>query len=227
MRTTFLSISLLAAITVAGCSSKGQQVPDPPQSTDSRPEDPPAPGGSDSMAPGFQKAHASFRDHAAKVLGARAADVEVVPQYEEVANLEPKERVGQLWQFSGAAGDRVVRGWAAPDGTVVTYQQNLGLFLEQADVWTASPKLTAMDLAERMVWSMGPGHRLLVDSMYQAPAPALTLAPDGAGTLVFVVARRQLGPGGAGGGPQDAAEARIVLTGDHRAELQLGAWRTL
>ncbi len=204
MRTTFLSISVLAAITVAGCSSKGQQVPDPPsQSTDSRPKDPPAPGGSDSMAPGFQTAHASFRDHAAKVLGARAADVEVVPQYEEVANLEPTERVGQLWQFSGAMGERVVRGWAAPDGTVVTYQQNLGLFLEQAGVWTASPQLTPIQLAERIVWSMGPEHRLIVEEFLNTPAPELQLAADGAGTMVFVVGRRQLGPGGAGGRPGD------------------------
>jgi hypothetical protein len=225
MRTTILTISTLAAILVAGCSSKGQQAPDLPQTTDSRPKDPPAPGGSDSMAPGFQKAHASFRDHAAKVLGARAADVEVVPQYEEVANLEPKERVGQLWQFSGAQGERVARGWAGPDGAVVTYQQNLGLLLDQAGMWTASPKLTSLDLAERIVWSMGPGHRLVVEELPSNPAPELTLAADGSGTMTFIVGRRQLGPGGAGGGPESVADARLVVTGDHRAELSLGAWR--
>lgn len=226
MRNTMLSISVLTAILVAGCPSKGQQAPDPPHSTDSRQVDPPAPGG-DPMAPGFPKAYASFTDHAAKVLGVSRDAVKVLPFDEAVANLPHQGRLGTLWQLETAVNDRAVRGWAAPDGTVVTYQQNLGLFLEQAGAWTPSPQLTPMQLAERIVWSMGPEHRLLVDSMYQAPAPALTLGADGAGTLVFVVARRQLGPGGAGGGPQDAAEVRVVLTGDHRADFQPGAWRTL
>jgi hypothetical protein len=224
MRTTFLAISVLTASIVAGCSSKGQQAPDPPQSIDSRQEDPPAPGG-DSMAPGFQKAHASFTDHAAQVLGVSRDAVKVLPFDEAVANLPHQGRLGTLWQLEGTAGDRAVRGWAAPDGTVVTYQQNLGLFFEQAGVWTASPKLTAMELAERMVWSMGPGHRLIVEELPNTPAPELQLAADGTGTMVFVVGRRQLGPGGAGGGPESVADARLVLTGDHRAELSLGAWR--
>jgi hypothetical protein len=227
MRTTFLSISLFmsTAIMVAGCSSKGQQALDPPQATDSRPEDPPAPGGRDTMGPGFQKAYASFTDHAAKVLGVSRDAVKVLPFDEAVANLPHQGRLGTLWQLETAVNDRTVRGWAAPDGTVVMYQQNLGLFLEQAGIWTASPKLTPMELAERLVWSMGPEHRLIVEELPNNPAPELQLAADGTGTMMFVVGRRQLGPGGAGGGPEFLADAKLVLTGDHRAELSLGAWR--
>lgn len=177
------------------------------------------------MAPGFQKAHASFTDHAAKVLGVSRDAVKVLPFDEAVANLPHQGRLGTLWQLEGTANDRSVRGWAAPDGTVVTYQQNLTLFVEQAGVWTASPQLTPMQLAERLVWSMGPGHRLIIEEFPNTPAPDLQLGADGAGTMMFVVGRRQLGPGGAGGGPETVAEARLVLTGDHRAELSLGAWR--
>src|SRR5215468_1023086 len=93
--------------------------------------------------PGFDKAHASFRDHAARALKLSPDRILVSP-IEEDASVQLDQRVGAAWAFYGSSKDhpdRQVRGWAIADGTVITPDQNLGLLMVEAGVWTAKPKL--------------------------------------------------------------------------------------
>lgn len=222
MRSFLLTTLVLVLGTFAGCPSNRQPAdsPEPPQAQDGQGDGAQTPPtGSNSMSPAFSKAQAAVRDHAAKSLGVKPDEVKVLPFDEQVAN---EDRLGTLWVFSAQAGMRTIRIFVAPDGTLITHEQNLGRLFEDAGVWTGSPKLTADELAKHIVATMGSGHRVYD---HRVPRPALTVDASGAGTLVFHVGRKGLGPGGAGGGPERWAEAKVVLTPDHQAKLELGAWQ--
>ncbi len=164
--------------------------------------------------PGFDKAHARFRDHAAHALKLSPDRILVSP-IEEDASVQLDQRVGAAWAFYGSSKDhpdRQVRGWAIADGTVITPEQNLGLLLAEAGVWSGKPKLDADALAERLAWAMGMNHRVV------GPR-SLHVEPNGKGTLSFQVAYRPPGPGGAGGGRDRTSQCTITLTADHHARL--------
>jgi hypothetical protein len=168
---------------------------------------------SDSM-PGFDKAHASFRDHAARVLKLSSDRVLVSP-IEEDASVQLDQRVGAAWAFYTSSKDhpdRQLRGWAVADGTVITPEQNLGLLLVEAGVWSGTPKLDASALAERLAWAMGANHRVVGQR-------SIHVEPSGTGTLIFQVAYRPPGPGGAGGGRDRISQCTVTLSADHHARL--------
>lgn len=163
---------------------------------------------------GFDKAHASFRDHAARALKLSPDRILVSP-IEEDASVQLDQRIGAAWAFYGSSKDhpdRQVRGWAIADGTVITPEQNLGLLLAEAGVWSGKPKLDADALAERLAWAMGANHRVV------GPR-SLHVEPNGTGTLSFQVAYRPPGPGGAGGGRDRLSQCTVTLTADHHARL--------
>jgi hypothetical protein len=166
------------------------------------------------MQDGFDKAHASFRDHAAHVLKLSPDRVLVSP-IEADPSVQPDQQLGAAWAFYGSSKDhpnQQVRGWAVADGTIITPDQNLGLLLVEAGVWSGKPKLDANALADRLVWAMGTNHRVV------GPR-SLHVDPNGAGTLSFQVAYRPPGPGGAGGGPDRVSQCTVTLTADHHARL--------
>jgi hypothetical protein len=168
---------------------------------------------SDSM-PGFDKAHARFRDHAARVLKLSPDRVLVSP-IEEDESVQLDQRIGAAWAFYGSSKDhpdRQVRGWAVADGTVITSEQNLGLLLVEAGVWSGKSKLDADQLADRLTWAMGMNHRVV------GPR-SLHVDPSGTGTLSFQVAYRPPGPGGAGGGRERISQCTMTLSADHHARL--------
>jgi hypothetical protein len=228
MRSFLLTTLLLVLGSVAGCSSNRQSVDSqPPQARDGQGNGPQtSPSGSNSMSPGFSKAHAAVREYAAKHFGVKPDTLRVMPDNEGTANLPHMGRVGKLWSFDAQAGDDTITVLAAPDGRVASHQQNLGLLFEEAGVWTDSATLNADQLAAQIVESMGSrGMNYRVYDDFGASAPELTIDASGAGTLVFQVGRKQRGPGGSGGGPEFRAEAKVVLTPDHQAKLELGEWR--
>jgi hypothetical protein len=169
---------------------------------------------------GVAAAFEAFRAHAAQKLGVPADKIEGGPRTEADVDLVP-QRVGSVWAFimrKSGVYDNEVRGWAIADGTVITLEQNLGLLLAEAGVWGGgvSPPLTAPQIAERLVWSLGMNHNVFIAPHLKVPAPEVTLK-DGAGKLTFVVDYRQPGPGGAGGGPRQLTRFEIALTADRRA----------
>ena len=100
------------------------------------------------MTSGFYTALESFREHAAGEYGVTAADVAVVPDHEASArsylqtNAAGKQiglSIGGAWAFEagqiGVPGP-TKRGWALPDGTVITVKKNLGRLLVEAGVWS-------------------------------------------------------------------------------------------
>jgi hypothetical protein len=170
------------------------------------------------MHAGFDKAHASFRDHAARALKL-APDRVLVSPIEEDVSVQLDQRIGAAWAFYGSSKDhpdRQVRGWALADGTVITTEQNLGLLLAEAGVWSGAPKLDASALADRLVWAMGANHRVV------GPR-SLHVEPNGTGALRFQVAHRPPGPGGAGGGRDRISQCTVALTADHHARLTTAA----
>lgn len=165
-------------------------------------------------------AAAAFRRYAASQLGIPERKIDGGPTTEEEAAWF-LERVGPIWamtMFPIDHPENAVRGWASPDGTVITIDQNLGLLLAEAGVWGGgvTPALTATEIAERLVWSLGMNHLVFVDTTLGVPPPALALT-SGAGTLTFTDDYRTPGPGGAGGGPHQLTRFDIALTPDHRA----------
>jgi len=190
-----------------------------------------APGGSGSAsttAPGKGKKMAgeefpavvAFRAHTAKKLGISVDQVQGGPISEAHANLFKNQRVGKIWAFVmwGPGTPKVeVRGWATPDGKVITLEQNLGPLLAEAGAWGggATPALTGKDLADRFAWSLGDA-TVEINNAIGVPYPELVMK-DGAGTLRFVLGRREPGPGGAGGGPVTRTLFEIALTKDQQA----------
>jgi hypothetical protein len=198
MRTAIAIVTILVTVAVLtrasaacpGCSKKGDPMP------------------------GFDKAHASFRDHAARALKLSPDRILVSP-IEDDASVQLDQRVGAAWAFYGSSKDhpdRQVRGWAIADGTVISPEQNLGLLLAEAGVWSGKPRLDADALAERLAWAMGANHRVV------GPR-SLHVEPSGTGTLSFQVAYRPPGPGGAGGGRDRLSQCTVTLTADHHARL--------
>jgi len=166
------------------------------------------------MQDGFDKAQTGFRAHAARVLKLSPAGVLVSP-IEDDPSVQLDQRLGAAWAFYGSSKNHPelqVRGWAVADGTVITPDQNLGLLLAEAGVWSGKPKLDANGLAERLVWAMGMNHRVV------GPR-SLHVDPSGTGTLSFQVAYRPSGPGSAGGGRERISQCTVTLTADLHAKL--------
>ncbi len=115
-----------------------------------------------------------------------------------------------------------MRGWVAPDGTVISKDANLGLLFAEAHAWAAKPALNAEELAEHVIWAVSRDSRLLWDWKNDEKPPKLELKPDGSGTLKFLMGYRQPGPGGAGGGPEYVFECTVTLTKDHKAQFARG-----
>jgi hypothetical protein len=165
---------------------------------------------------GITAAHAAFRAYAAQKLGIAIDEIEGGPKDEALARMV-EARVGSVWAFimrKSGVYDRDVRGWATADGTVVTLEQNLGVLLDEAGVWGrgVTPPLTAVQIAERLVWSLGMNYAVFMLPHLGVPAPELEMK-DGAGKLTFVVDYQQPGPRG----PRQLTRFEIALTADRRA----------
>lgn len=166
------------------------------------------------MTDGFDKAQAAFRDHAARTLKI-APDRVLVSPIEVDESVQLDERVGAAWAFYGSDKghpQQQARGWAVGNGTVITPDQNLGLLLAEAGVWSGTPKLDANALADRLAWAMGTGHRV-------TGPRELHVDPKGTGKLTFQVTYRPAGPGGVGGGRDRITQCTVTLTADHHAKL--------
>jgi hypothetical protein len=173
---------------------------------------------------------AAFRAHAAQRLGVPLDGLD-----DDTAYIRGKHDHGAAHAVMMRTRDasRIeVRGWATAEGTVITPNRNLGILFAEAGVWSQPPgtKLgdLALTLAEDLVWSYGEG--ATVDSSDGLAYPALTLAADGAGTLVFFSSTQSTDPdpearatssgGGGGGGPgQLTFQDTVTITADHKATL--------
>jgi hypothetical protein len=166
-----------------------------------------------SLPPGFDKARAAFRDHVAGVLHVPSRDVEVGPIDEEIERHMTDHLVGRAWalEASGSSSQFSLRGWALPDGTVVTDQHNLGVLFDEAGAWTSAPRLDANELAKRLVWALGFRYELV-------GAPSLELASSGVGAMHFDV-REYL----SGNPPPPDLQLRctVTLSANHQAELHM------
>ncbi len=169
------------------------------------------------MAEGFEKARAAFIHQAAASYGAADAAVRVMPNTEAEVDIwqlpgrapgfDPG--LGAAWAFEARLEQpsRPVRGWATPEGVVITWEQNLGLLLEQADLWGADPQAAFERVLPRLIWALGPPHEPY------GPAPTLHLSDDGSGEATL--STRLVIPGG----PITTAEFTLHVGADHSASL--------
>ena len=110
------------------------------------------------MPEGFEKALSAFQTHAASKLQVAADQLGIVPKSEALARdwKVPSGRtdllpiVGRAWAFEAA---KVVtpfpteRGWALPDGTIITREQNLGRLFQEAGLWDKAPTMPFSEVA--------------------------------------------------------------------------------
>jgi hypothetical protein len=172
------------------------------------------------MASGFDKAFAAFRDYAAGEYKLAAKKVDVGPSAEPAPG-QIKESVGRAWAFSASIADRPGdwrRGWATPEGTVVTPKQNLGVLFVEAAIGTAHPALTPDDLAQRIIWAMGPRYQLFINFRGNVLTPSLVMNPDGSGVMKFRVKSFSPPPGR----PMEYVyDCTVTLGADRQATLAL------
>ncbi len=169
---------------------------------------------------------AAFRAHVAQRLRVPAAELD-----DDTAYIRGKRDHGAALAVMMRTRDArrlEVRGWATATGAVITPNRNLGLLFGEAGVWTQPPgtKLgdLAITLAEDLVWAYGEG--AVVESSGGFAYPALTLAADGSGTLVFFSSTESSdadpeasAAGGGGGAGQSTFQDTVTLTADHKATL--------
>ena len=167
------------------------------------------------------KPNTAFREYAAKTLKVTPAEIEGGSVDAAGAKTMPNS-VGNAWAFTmwlKSNRAREVRGWATPDGTVITPEQNLGLLFVEAGVWGKKrnrDRELADKLAELVVWGYGMNHMVARETDI---LPSLEFDAKGDGKLRFISSYRAPGPGGAFGGPRTYTDNVIALTRDHKATL--------
>jgi len=167
---------------------------------------------------------AAFRAHAAQRLAIPPATLDDDTSY--IRGKHDHGAARAVLMRTQDARHLEVRGWATDAGAVITPDHNLGLLFVEAGTWSQPPhaKLDdlAITLADDLVWSYGEGAS--VESSNGFPYPALTLADDGSGTLVFYSSTETSDPIPAphatgGGAGQFTFQDTVTLTADHQATL--------
>jgi hypothetical protein len=171
------------------------------------------------------KPNTAFREYAAQALKVTPAEIEGGAIDAKTAKTMPNS-IGNAWAFTmwlKANRKREVRGWAVPDGTVITPEQNLGLLFVEAGVWRKTRNRNheyefVNKLAELIVWAYGMNHRVAkeVDIL-----PLLELDAKGDGKLRFISGYMAPKPPGYREvyGFWTYTDNVIALTRDHKATL--------
>lgn len=171
------------------------------------------------MKDGFDKARAAFNAYASTDQGVAVDALTTVPLLETLTGVfkvasGPKQidpRINDAFAFQAAqTADRQkhARGWALPDGTVITAKQNLGALLTAAGFGTDGG-MPVDDITARLIWSFGPPH-------VPADDPAeVDLKADGSGTIRFK--SRMVIPGG----PKRFSQFVITRAADGSAQLSV------
>jgi hypothetical protein len=167
--------------------------------------------GKGSAMTGFSAAATAFRDHAIKTLGIKDSEIVLAPNGEA----KMPHTYGGAWAFNAAPSnnpDRVARGWATGNGTVITTQQNFGVLLAEAGLW-ATPRGDLSGLGKAIAWSLG--------NSYQAPGPPdVQVGADGAGKITCYLIYQEAG-GGGHIGPQVPVEVVVTVAKDHSATVKI------
>ncbi|MCA1592515.1 MAG: hypothetical protein LC754_07675 [Acidobacteria bacterium] len=166
----------------------------------------------------------AFREYAAKTLKVTPAEIEGGSIDAAGARTMPNS-IGNAWAFTmwlKSDRHREVRGWATPDGTVITPDQNLDILFVEAGVWGKKRNQhqnykLANKLATLVVWSYGMNHMVAREG--DIKLPSLELDAKGDGKLRFISSYRAPGGDSAGGGPKTYTDNLIALTHDHQATL--------
>ena len=221
---------VLVLFSAPGCGKPQDSTTSPEQDSkherelglDSSKKIPPEPSANESMSTDFSNALARFQKYASERLKKKPSELDLLPSDESGVMPSNQGHIGSLVRFQarekGTDGSWL-SAWAGPTA-VVTPEQNLGILFKEAGVWSSAPKLSAQELAEQIVWGLEPTMRVITGGVYQSPAPSLVLDEKGNGQLTFAVGMRELGPGGAGGGPEKIGNSVVTLSGDQSAMLK-------
>jgi hypothetical protein len=194
MHRTILFIALAGFVATSACSG-GQSSKHRDDTADSTAGNP---AGGASMS-SFDKALAHFRKAAAQRLNQPESKLLITPDAANQIGM-PELALPPFTAFQAEANRQVLRGLAAPGGTVALVWQgkveNLGPLLEAAQALDPAKALPAADIARRIVWLHGMDYSLVAKLSDwkvgpQAPAnlaePTLTHAGDGSAELRFFV----------------------------------------
>jgi len=172
------------------------------------------------MAGRFEQARARFRDEVAATYGKKASSLTIGPESERVVGFDDYN-TGDLVPFEATARDLRVRGFAGPDAAVVAGSNALGPLFRAANMLDAAKSLSALELARRIVWMMGPGYqvveRLSDYRAYPVPSeiapPALDRSAGGAVLRFYFVKLDDHG------GPATNYSAEVACSASYEATL--------
>ncbi len=155
----------------------------------------------------FAQARQAFTQWAQGALGTK--ELKILP--DRVEGISNRPSIGQAIAFEAfpTQGD-TRRGWATPVGDIALSPNTLLALTQASGLWTEDPKVKRTDLAKALIWPMGQGYRIWKDPTRKAHPPRMIKTPAGDSELVFFIAHRRPGPGGAGGGPETTS--RCVLS---------------
>jgi hypothetical protein len=181
------------------------------------------------MSEGIERAKSAFREYAGRVLNVPSASIEVGSIQDSLSVLGksadlPEAVIGNAWAFYASKEshpEATIRGWALPDGSVITSDHNLGLLLREAAIGTSKPTLGVDQLVDQIAWSMGTESAIGRDfEVVEKPArPSINLAKNGTGAIRFF-AQYQAAGGPYRGGPSRHYECTLKISANHEAVLE-------
>jgi hypothetical protein len=168
----------------------------------------------------FEQARDRLKGEVARVYGRRVTELKITPASADVVGFEEQD-LGELRGFEVSARELRVRGFSSTKEAVLLKQGELGPLFRAAHALDAATALPAPELAARVVWLIGPDHRLLADL---ADYPRYPLPPDvtlpswerhaGVTVLHFFYLEDDLH-----GGPATSIRAEVRCTSDYKAAL--------
>jgi hypothetical protein len=118
-----------------------------------------------SMSSPFKQAQQRFQHDVAAAYGKRATDLKITPPSEDVVGFLD-DNIGDLIAFEATAPDLRVRGFASKDAVVLAKSNDFGPLFKAARALEPSSTNAATEVARRIVFALGPGHRLIPPASY-------------------------------------------------------------
>jgi len=172
------------------------------------------------MSTPFQEALRRFQSEVASTYGKRVDDLKILPPSDDVVGFDD-QKTGDLIPFEATAPELRVRGFASKSAVVLLKHNQLGPLFRAAHALDAGASLSARDLAARLVWMMGPEHRLVdrVIDYPKRPLPAQIAPPTLDRGVKGAVLRFYYVELDIHGGPATGWSAEVQCLPDYKAAL--------
>jgi hypothetical protein len=122
----------------------------------------------------FDDALKKFTAEAAAAYGKQPADLQIMPPSEHIIGFID-ENLGDLIAFQATSGELKIRGFANKRAAVLGKNNEYGALFQAAHALDPAKALPATEIAARIVWMLGPGHKLVTPT---TPYPKYPVPPE-------------------------------------------------